>query len=275
MAGEKGDKTPRRKREAKNARGEQGPGDQPPAAEGPSEQPAQEQQSAEPQTPREEPEPAEIHDRAPCPVVGVGASAGGLEALQGLFASLPSNPNLAFVVVQHRATDRTSVMKSLIEKHTKLTVKDIQDGMKIEPDTIYLAPADKDVAVLHGVLFVVEPLPHSGAHLPIDSFLRTLALDEAERAVCIILSGTGSDGTLGLREIKAAGGMAMVQKEDQAKYDCHAAQRHRDRHGRFHPARRKNGRATGAVRPPSLPRTARNPGTGGKVRGAAGEDLRA
>jgi two-component system CheB/CheR fusion protein len=217
MAGEKGDKTPRHTREPKTARDEQRPGDLPPAVEGPSAQPAPEQQPAEPGTPREE--PVQTCDRAPCPVVGVGASAGGLEALQGLFAHLPSNPNLAFVVMQHRAMDRTSVMKSLIEKHTKLTVKDIQDGMKIEPATIYLAPAEKDVSVLRGVLFLVEPPPHSGAHLPIDSFLRTLAWDEAERAICIILSGTGSDGTLGLREVKAAGGMAMVQKEEQTKYD--------------------------------------------------------
>ncbi len=211
MAGEKGDKTPRRTREPKKAQGRYGPDDQPPATvEGPSKQSPQERQPAE---------PVETCDRAPCPVVGVGASAGGLEALQGLFAQLPSNPNLAFVVVQHRAMDRTSVMKSLIEKHTKLTVKDIGDGMKIEPDTIHLAPADKDVSILHGILFLVEPPPHAGVHLPIDSFLRTLARDEAERAICIILSGTGSDGTLGLREVKAAGGMVMAQQEDQAKYD--------------------------------------------------------
>jgi len=220
MAGEKGDKTPRRKRGQKNAQDKQGLGDQPPATtEGPSEQPVQEKQPAEPEMPCEEPEPAETYDRAPCPVVGVGASAGGLEALQGLFDKLPSKPNLAFVVVQHRATDRTSVMKSLIQKHTKLTVQDIEDGMRIEPDTIYLAPADKDVSIMQGVLYLVEPPPHAGAHLPIDSFLRTLARDEAERAICIILSGTGSDGTLGLREVKAAGGMVMVQEEEQAKYD--------------------------------------------------------
>jgi len=203
MAGDKGDKTPRRRREQKDAPNEQGP----------SEQSAQEQQPAEPEL-------AETCDRAPCPVVGVGASAGGLDALQGLFADLPSEPSLAFVVVQHRATDRTSVMKSLIEKYTKLTVKDIVDGTKVAPDMIYLAPADKDVSIMHGVLFLVEPPPHCGVHLPIDSFLRTLARDEAEQAICIILSGTGSDGTLGLREVKAAGGMIMVQKEEQAKYDA-------------------------------------------------------
>ncbi len=197
---------------------EQTAGAQPPAPEPPPEAP-QEQQPAEPPEPPEEPEMAEPHDRALCPVVGVGASAGGLEALQGLFANLPPEPGMAFVVVQHRASDRTSVMRSLIEKFTKLRVVDIVDNTKVKPNTIYLAPADKDVSIMHGILFLTEPPPHLGIRLPIDSFLRTLAQDEGERAICIILSGTGSDGTLGLKEIKAAGGMAMAQKEDQAKYD--------------------------------------------------------
>jgi len=159
-------------------------------------------------------------EKAPCSVAGVGASAGGLEALQGLFAHVPPDLNAVFVVVQHRAVDRTGVMKSLIEKHTQLTVADIEGGMKIEPGTVYLGPADKDVSILNGVLFLVEPPPHVGVHLPIDSFFRSLAQDEADRAICIVLSGTGSDGTLGLKEIKAAGGLVMVQEETQAKYDA-------------------------------------------------------
>jgi two-component system CheB/CheR fusion protein len=173
----------------------------------------------EPETTAAEPEQAEKHERAPCPVAGVGASAGGLEALQGLFTHVPTDLKVAFVVVQHRAVDRTSVMRSLIEKHTQLTVKDIEDGMKIEPATIYLGPADKDVSVLNGVLFLVEAPPHVGVHLPIDSFFRSLAQNEADRAIGIVLSGTGSDGTLGLKEIKAAGGLLMAQEETQAKYD--------------------------------------------------------
>ncbi len=217
MAGEKGDGTLERegnkKRPAPEAVKEQGPAAEP-SGQAPALQPP-----VEPETPGEETESAETMDRAPCPVVGVGASAGGLEALQGLFDHVPSNPGVAFVVVQHRAADRTSVMKSLIEKHTKLAVKDITDGMKIEPETIYLAPADRDVLILHGVLHRIEPPPHVGVHLPIDSFLRALAHDEAERAIGIILSGTGSNGTLGLKEIKAAGGMIMAQQEDQARYD--------------------------------------------------------
>jgi two-component system CheB/CheR fusion protein len=185
---------------------------QAPTPEGPAPEPA-------PEKPPEQEPPEPPHERAPCPVVGIGASAGGLEALQGLFANMPAHPEIAFVVVQHRAIDRTSVMKSLIEKHAKLRVEDIVDNMKVKPNVIYLASAEKEVSIMHGILLLTDMPAHSGIHLPIDSFLRTLARDEAERAICIILSGTGSDGTLGLREIKAAGGMVMVQKEDQAKYD--------------------------------------------------------
>jgi two-component system CheB/CheR fusion protein len=210
MAGEKGDRTPKRKRDKRPrpaAVEEYGPATQQPP------------EAAQPPMPRAQGESAETRKQAPCPIVGIGASAGGLEALQGLFAHLPSEPCLAFVVVQHRASDRASVLKSLIERYAKLTVRDIEDGMKIEPDTIYLAPADKDVSILNAILYLIEP-PHAGLRLPIDSFFRTLAQDQSERAIGIILSGTGSDGTLGLKEIKAAGGMAMVQKEDQAKYDA-------------------------------------------------------
>jgi two-component system CheB/CheR fusion protein len=179
--------------------------------------PPEETEQAE--APLEGAEPPQEHERVPCPVVGVGASAGGLEALQGLFAHVQANLKAAFIVVQHRASDRTSVMLSLLEKHTELVVKDITDDMKVEPGTIYLAPANKDIFILNGVLFCSDMSAHTGIHLPIDSFLRSLAQDEAERAICIILSGTGSDGTLGVKEIKAAGGMVMAQEESQAKYD--------------------------------------------------------
>jgi two-component system CheB/CheR fusion protein len=180
-------------------------------------QPEEEEEPAE--AAQEEPEPAEHRERAGCPIVGVGASAGGLEALQGLLDHVRNEPPMAFVVVQHRATDRTSVMKSLVEKHTSFRVRDIDDGMKVEPGTIYLAPADKDVSIMNATFYLVEPPQVSGLRLPIDAFLRSLAQEEAARATAIILSGTGSDGTLGVKEVKGAGGMIMVQKEDQAKYD--------------------------------------------------------
>jgi two-component system CheB/CheR fusion protein len=170
-------------------------------------------QASEPEEPVGEPEPMETtRERVPCPVVG-------LEALQGLFEHVPADLNVAFVVIQHCAADRTSVMRSLMERHTQFVVKDIEDGMRIGPGTVYLGPAERDVSILDGTLFLVEPPPHVGVHLPIDSFLRSLATDEGDRAIGIILSGTGSDGTVGLREVKAAGGMVMAQKESQAEYD--------------------------------------------------------
>lgn len=216
MAGEKRDKSSRRA----NPKGEK-PRDNTETVEnaGPTTEPPGRVQPGEPETTVAGPEEAEARERAPCPVAGVGASAGGLEALQGLFAHVPADLMAAFVVIQHRAADRTSVMQSLIEKHTQLTVKDIKDGMKIKPGTVYLGPADKDVSILNGTLFLVDLPPHVGVHLPIDSFLRSLAQEEADRAICIILSGTGSDGTLGLREVKAAAGLVMAQDEAQAKYD--------------------------------------------------------
>jgi two-component system CheB/CheR fusion protein len=176
-------------------------------------------ESAAVEPPREESESLKDAGETTCPVVGIGASAGGLEALQGLLSHLPSEPPMALVIVQHRATDRTSVMKSLLEKHTGFSVVDIEDGTAIQPNTAYLAPADRDVSVSHGSLYLMESHPHVGVHLPIDSFFRTLAHDQLERGIGIVLSGTGSDGTLGIKEIKAAGGMVMAQKEDQAKYD--------------------------------------------------------
>ena len=210
MAGHKQHKSSRRKPKRPDAESKKEPM--------PKEQ-AAEAQAADSVKAAAEPEPMETRERAPCPVAGVGASAGGLEALQGLFAHIPADLNAAFVVVQRRAADRTSVMKSLMEKHTRLTVKDIEDGMKIEPATVYLGPAERDVSILNGTLSLVEPAPRAGLHLPIDFFFRSLAADEGDRTICIILSGTGSDGTLGLREIKAAGGLAVVQEETQAKYD--------------------------------------------------------
>ncbi len=181
--------------------------------------PVVEEESTTIEASREELECVEDKGVVVCPVVGVGASAGGLEALQGLLSHLPSGPPMALVIVQHRAADRTSVMKSLLEKHTTFTIVDIEDGMTVQPNTAYLAPADKDVSIVQGTLYLIELQPRAGVHLPVDFFLRTLAHDQTERAVSIILSGTGSDGTLGAKDIKAAGGMVMAQKEEQAKYD--------------------------------------------------------
>ncbi len=153
------------------------------------------------------------------PIVGIGASAGGLEALEGFISSMPSQSNLAIVVIQHLAPKYKSIMGTLLKKYTKMKIFEVKDGLKIEPNTIYLNPPDRDVAVMNRTFQLIEPLETHAARLPIDSFFRSLSEDLGEKAICIVLSGTGTDGTLGLKAIKGEGGMTMVQEESQAKYD--------------------------------------------------------
>ncbi|MDR4507032.1 MAG: PAS domain-containing protein [Candidatus Brocadiaceae bacterium] len=155
-----------------------------------------------------------------CPVVvGIGASAGGLEALEGFFSNMPAHSNLAIVIIQHLAPQYKSIMGSLLSKYTKMKIVEIADGVKIEPDTVYMNPPDSDVAVMGCALQLMKPLETHAARLPIDYFFRSLSEDQGEKAVCIVLSGTGTDGTLGLKAIKGSGGMTMAQLEEQAKYD--------------------------------------------------------
>ena len=153
------------------------------------------------------------------PVVGMGASAGGLEALEKFFKEMPSDANISFVVIQHLAPKYKSIMGSLLEKGTAMKVLEITDGVAIEPNTIYLNPPDRDVQMINGALHLSAPLKTAGVRLPIDFFFRSLAEDQGENAICIIISGTGTDGTLGLKAIKGEGGIAFVQEESQARYD--------------------------------------------------------
>jgi len=158
-------------------------------------------------------------EKSKFPVVGIGASAGGLEAIEMLFANTPSELKIAFCIIQHLAPDRKSIMGSLLEKYTKMKIVEVQDGIKVEPGFVYLNPPNKDVSIMNGRLLLSEPTLPRGAHLPIDRFFRSLAEDKGDKSICIVLSGTGTDGTLGLKAIKEVGGMAMVQEETQAKYD--------------------------------------------------------
>jgi two-component system CheB/CheR fusion protein len=153
------------------------------------------------------------------PIVGIGASAGGLEAIEGLFANTPSEMKIAFCIIQHLAPERKSMMGSLLEKYTKMKIVEARDGVKVEPGCVYLNPPNRDVSIMNGRLLLSEPALPRGAHLPIDHFFRSLAEDKGDKSICIVLSGTGTDGTLGLKAVKGAGGMAMAQEEAQAKYD--------------------------------------------------------
>jgi two-component system CheB/CheR fusion protein len=158
-------------------------------------------------------------DPANFPIVGIGASAGGLEALEIFLANMPPAPEIAFVVIQHLSPKHKSIMASLLRKYTPMRVLEIEDGMQIQPSCVYLNPPDKDVATISRHLYLTEPPQTHGINLPIDSFFRSLSEDLSEKAICIILSGTATDGTLGLKAVKSEGGLAMVQDPDTAKYN--------------------------------------------------------
>jgi len=153
------------------------------------------------------------------PVVGIGASAGGLEAFEQFFTNMPPDSGMAFVLVQHLDPTHKSILTDLVKRYTRMTVVSVEDGMKIAPNWVYIIPPDRDMALLNRRLHLMQPGAPRGQRHPIDFFFRSLSQDEGDTAVCIILSGTGSDGSLGLREIKGEGGMAMVQEPESGKYD--------------------------------------------------------
>jgi two-component system CheB/CheR fusion protein len=155
------------------------------------------------------------------PVVGIGASAGGLAAFEAFFSGMPADtdPGMAFVLVQHLAPDHKSILTDLIQRYTRMQVTEAEDGMKVKPNCAYIIPPNRDMAFLNGSLQLLEQTSPRGRRLPIDFFFQSLAQDQHERAICIVLSGTGSDGTLGIRAIKGEGGMVMVQNPDSTEYD--------------------------------------------------------
>jgi two-component system CheB/CheR fusion protein len=151
-------------------------------------------------------------------VVGIGASAGGLEALNDLFGSIPRD-GMAFIVVQHLAPDHESLLTQLLARNAHIPVVTVVDGVVIERNHIYVTPPNVDLAILHGVIRTVAPTGARGTRLPVDYLFRSLAQDQGRAAVGVVLSGTGTDGTLGLGAIKAAGGYTFVQDPSTAKYD--------------------------------------------------------
>jgi len=159
--------------------------------------------------------------RALFPIVGIGASAGGLAAFEAFFSGMPADddPGMAFVLVQHLAPDHKSILTDLIQRYTRMKVSEVEDGMVVEPNCAYIIPPGRDMALLNGSLQLLEPIALRGQRMPIDFFFRSLAQDQQERAICIVLSGTGSDGTLGVRAIKAGGGMVMAQNPASTEYD--------------------------------------------------------
>ncbi len=160
-------------------------------------------------------------ERTTFPIVGVGASAGGLGAFEAFFSGMPADvdPGMAFVLVQHLAPDHKSILTELIRRYTRMDVFEVEDGMIVRPNCTYIIPPNHDMAFLDGALRLLEPVEPRGRRLPIDFFFRSLAEDQGERAIGVVLSGTGSDGTLGVRSIKGMGGMVMVQARESTEFD--------------------------------------------------------
>ncbi|WP_347989098.1 chemotaxis protein CheB [Methylomonas sp. AM2-LC] len=152
-------------------------------------------------------------------VVAVGASAGGLEALEQFFTPIPANCGMAFVVIQHLDPTQKGMLPELLQRFTKMKVVQATDGLKLKSDWVYVIPPNKNLSILHGRLHLFEFQVAHGLRLPIDFFFRALADDQHERAIGVILSGMGSDGTLGLRAIKESAGLAFAQTPDSAKFD--------------------------------------------------------
>ncbi len=152
-------------------------------------------------------------------VIGIGASAGGLEALQEFFKNTPDNPGVAFVIIQHLSPDYKSLMDELLARYTHMKIHRVKDGMEVKPNHIYLITPRKNMTIFHGKLFLTDQDHARGMNLPIDIFMRSLAEDQGKNAIGVILSGTGSDGTLGIRAIKENGGMVIVQDDRSAKFD--------------------------------------------------------
>ena len=163
----------------------------------------------------------------PSYVVGVGASAGGLEALVSFFSALPPDSDMAFVVVQHLSPDHKSLMVELLAKHTGMPVQHATDGMPVQPNHVYLIPPSKNITIYHGALFLADQDRTLGhINVPIDLFFDSIAEDQGDKAVAVVLSGTGSDGTRGIGIVKDQGRSHSRARPRNRPVWRHATQRH-------------------------------------------------
>ncbi len=159
------------------------------------------------------------NEQTPSHYIGIGASAGGLEALEEFFSYLPNNIGAAFVVAQHLSPDFKSMMPELLSKHTSMPIYQANDGVRLKKNTVYLMPPRKNMLITEGRLQISEQMPDENVHMPIDIFLRSLAEDQQHQAIGIVLSGTGSDGTRGVKALKESGGLVIVQEPSSAKFN--------------------------------------------------------
>ncbi len=153
------------------------------------------------------------------PIVGIGASAGGLEALELFLRNVPQGSGMAFVIVQHLDPTHKSVMAHILQCATAMKVIQVKNRTRVQPDCVYVIPPNKDLSILHGVMRLLDPVAPRGRRLPIDFFFRSLADDLEERSIGVILSGMGTDGTMGINAIKEKAGVVFVQDPASAKFD--------------------------------------------------------
>ena len=153
------------------------------------------------------------------PIVGIGASAGGLDALQSFFKNMPADCGMAFVVVQHMDPTHEALLVEILQRGTSMAVRQIVDQMQVEPNHVYVIPPNRDLSILQGKLLLLEAIIHHGVRLPIDFFFRALALECRHLGVGVVLSGMGSDGTLGVKAIKESSGAIFAQDPEEAKFD--------------------------------------------------------
>ena len=153
------------------------------------------------------------------PIVGIGASAGGLEALELFLSNVPEGSGIAFIIIQHLDPKHKGIMVELLQRVTAMKVVQVKDRTTVQLNCVYVIPPNKDMSILHGVLHLFDPVAPRGLRLPIDFFLRSLADDSNERSIGVILSGMGTDGTMGIKAIKEKAGVVFVQEPTSAKFD--------------------------------------------------------
>jgi two-component system CheB/CheR fusion protein len=158
-------------------------------------------------------------DNLDFPIVGIGASAGGLEALEQFFSNMPKDNGMAFVVIQHLDPNHVGIMPELLQRITTMKVYQASDNLKVKPNCVYVIPPNKSLSLLNGALHLFDPVESRGLRLPVDIFFRSMADDRQEKSIGIILSGMGSDGSLGLKAIKEKNGIVLVQTPSSAKFD--------------------------------------------------------
>lgn len=153
-------------------------------------------------------------------IVGIGASAGGLAPLEQFLGQVPPHSRMAYVVVQHLDPNHKALLPELLQRATSMPVREARQNMRVEPDCVYVIPSNTELSVINGTLHLRQPTEPRGMRLPINVLFSSLATDQGERAIAAVLSGMGSDGTLGLQAIKTVGGLTAVQQPDTAQFDA-------------------------------------------------------